>query len=120
MIETWIKTAGLATPVAAMPGTGYLSLAIGKEPAGNLVIIQVGDLGYMDSPVHETPNLDRLAASGTQVTNAYAASSSCTPSRACMLTGFRPNRHGVYTVVRNRGEQGDWNLIPEHNPKDSW
>ena len=93
----------------------------------NVVVIHVDDLGWRDlacmgSPVYETPNIDALAKSGTLYTNAYAAGSLCTPSRACMLTGSQPSRHGVYTVVKNRGEKKQWKVIPEKNnqflPKD--
>jgi arylsulfatase A-like enzyme len=92
------------------------------DPArpGNTVVIHVDDLGWRDlgcmgSPVYETPNIDRLAQSGTLFTDAYAAGSLCTPSRACMLTGSQPSRHGVYTVVKNRGKKEDWKVIPEKN-----
>lgn len=93
----------------------------------NVVIVHVDDLGWRDlgcmgSPVYETPNIDRLAESGILFTSAYAAASLCTPSRACMLTGSQPSRHGVYTVVKNRGKKKHWQVIPKKNnqflPKD--
>lgn len=86
----------------------------------NVVIIHVDDLGWRDlafmgSPIYETPHLDALAKGGMHFTDAYAASSICSPSRACMLTGSQPSRHGVYTVAKNRGEIKDWKVIPENN-----
>jgi len=107
--------------VAAWPG------ALTAAAADNVVIIHVDDLGWRDltcmgSPVYETPHIDALAASGIRFTSAYAASPICSPSRACMLTGSQPSRHGVYTVVKNRGEPADWKVIPQKNnqflPKD--
>lgn len=101
-------------------GVVGLSLTAVAEPSDNVVIIHVDDLGWRDlacmgSPVYETPHIDALAESGTLFTHAYAAGSLCTPSRACMLTGSQPSRHGVYTVVKNRGEKHQWKVIPEKN-----
>lgn len=96
-------------------------------PADNVVMILVDDLGWRDlacmgSPVYETPHIDALAASGTLFTNAYAPSPICSPSRAVILTGSQPSRHGVYTVVKNRGKKSQWKVLPEKNnqflPKD--
>lgn len=96
------------------------TLSAVAAPTDNVVIIHVDDLGWRDlacmgSPVYETPHIDVLAKSGTLFTHAYAAGSLCTPSRACMLTGSQPSRHGVYTVVKNRGEKSEWKVIPEKN-----
>lgn len=61
-----------------------------KKP--NIIIIYVDDLGYGDlscygaTAVH-TPHIDSLAHGGLRFTNAYAAASTCTPSRYAMLTG---------------------------------
>jgi len=78
-----------------MLGAGCASSVPGKAPPNNVVVIHVDDLGWRDlacmgSPVYETPHIDALAASGIRYTNAYAAGSLCTPSRACMLTGSQP------------------------------
>lgn len=43
-----------------------------------------------------TPNLDRLVASGVAFTRTYAQSTVCTPSRASFLTGRYPSAHRVY------------------------
>lgn len=43
----------------------------------------------------KTPNLDRLAASGTRFENLYVQSTVCMPSRASIITGTYPCRHGV-------------------------
>jgi len=116
--ETFLRIAGVAAACAAMLGTGCASAAAAETPSDNVLIIHVDDLGWRDlgcmgSPVYETPHIDALAESGTRYTNAYAASSLCTPSRACMLTGSQPSRHGVYTVVKNRGEKEQWKVIAE-------
>jgi arylsulfatase A-like enzyme len=63
----------------------------------NIVLILVDDLGWSDlacygSDLHETPNVDQLADQGIHFTDAYAASSVCTPSRAALMTGEHPAR----------------------------
>jgi arylsulfatase A-like enzyme len=44
----------------------------------------------------DTPNLDRLAQSGTTFTNAHCAAPACKPSRTAFLTGLSPATTGVY------------------------
>jgi arylsulfatase A-like enzyme len=66
-----------------------------KQP--NVVIIYADDVGYGDLSCNgatkiKTPNLDRIAARGIRFTNAYATSSTCTPSRYALLTGEYPWR----------------------------
>ena len=67
----------------------------------NILIVTADNLGYGDlrcyrpeSPI-PTPNLDAFAASGARLTDFYTASPTCTVSRACLLTGRIPERHGL-------------------------
>lgn len=69
-----------------------------KQP--NLVVILADDLGWSDlgcygADLHETPNLDRLARQSLRFTNAYAASSVCSPTRSALMTGKHPARLGI-------------------------
>lgn len=64
-----------------------------KQP--NVVFILVDDLGWTDlgcygSDLYETPNIDQLAAEGTHFTNAYAACTVCSPTRASIMSGKYP------------------------------
>jgi len=66
----------------------------------NFVFILVDDLGLRDlgvegSEFHETPNIDTLARSGMRFENGYAACCVCSPSRASIMTGKAPPRHGI-------------------------
>lgn len=67
----------------------------------NFLFILADDLGYMDvgfnnpRTFYETPNLDRLAASGMVFENFYAACQVCSPTRASILTGKHPARMGT-------------------------
>ncbi len=56
-----------------------------------------GDFGlYSEGRVH-TPTLDELAAQGIRLTQHYAGSAVCSPSRAALLTGRYPIRIGAVT-----------------------
>ncbi len=54
-------------------------------------------LGHMNPEV-KTPNLDRLAERGTVYTRAYCPNPTCTPTRASIITGTHPGRHGAYSL----------------------
>ncbi len=76
---------------------GHCFAAADEKP--NLVVFISDDHGYFDSSVagageFHTPNLERLARAGMTFTNAFAASPSCAPSRAALLTGLMPMRTG--------------------------
>jgi arylsulfatase A-like enzyme len=63
----------------------------------NVVFLLADDLGWtglgcFGSDFYETPNLDRLAESGMKFTNAYAACTVCSPTRASIMTGMYPAR----------------------------
>ena len=44
----------------------------------------------------DTPNLDRLAATGMRFENFFCSSPVCSPARATLLTGRIPSQHGVH------------------------
>ncbi len=82
-------------------------LALPRGSAPNLVLIVADDLGWRDlgcygNPYFVTPNLDRLATEGARFTDAYAASPVCSPTRASILTGRYPVRHGVTDWIPGR------------------
>ena len=63
----------------------------------NIVFLLADDLGWtgttsFGSDFYETPNLDQLASEGTSFTNAYAACTVCSPTRASIMTGMYPAR----------------------------
>jgi arylsulfatase A-like enzyme len=65
----------------------------------NVLLIVADDLGWADvgfqgADLHETPNIDRLAAQGVRFPHAYAASV-CSPTRASLMTGMHPARLGI-------------------------
>jgi len=69
----------------------------------NVVLLVADDLGlqlgcYGDS-VAKTPHLDALAKSGTRFTHAFASVSSCSCSRASILTGLPTHANGQYGLA---------------------
>jgi arylsulfatase A-like enzyme len=52
-------------------------------------------LGCYGNPIVKTPNIDRLAASGTRFENFYVATPICMPNRATLMTGRMPSLHGA-------------------------
>jgi len=71
-----------------------------KRQKLNFLFILADDYGYHDSGIlgsefYETPNIDRIAREGMIFTNGYACCQVCSPSRASIMTGKFPARHGI-------------------------
>src|SRR5213594_4902364 len=54
-------------------------------------------IGAYGSRLEATPNLDRLAVAGVRFDVCRTQNPYCQPSRATILTGRYPSRHGVYS-----------------------
>lgn len=52
-------------------------------------------MGCAGNPVAKTPNLDRLAAEGVRFDQAFCPTPFCSPTRASILTGLFPHKHGI-------------------------
>ena len=66
----------------------------------NVLFIIADDFGAHDmsafgSDFYETPNLDSLAFQSMIFTNGYASARVCSPSRASIMSGKSPARHGI-------------------------
>ena len=96
-------------------GILYLLMSVGVKAQNedkqkpNVVFILADDLGYGDIGCYgqhliETPNIDRLAASGMKFTQYYAGTSVCAPSRSSFMTG----QHIGHTPIR-----GNYEIEPE-------
>ena len=81
---------------------GPATPSAGDRPP-NVVVILVDDLGFNDISTFgggvaggavPTPNIDALAARGAAMTQAYSGTAACAPSRAMVMTGRYPTRHG--------------------------
>jgi len=104
-------------------GSPQRSLA---EPPMNVVFILVDDLGKHDlsgegSTFYETPNIDSLAARSMRFHEGYACCQVCSPSRASIMLGQFPARHGVTDWI-GAATGTDWNrndrlLPPQYSPR---
>lgn len=77
---------------------GYSQASNSQYEKPNIIFILVDDLGKewvscYGSESIETPQIDKLAASGIQFKNVYSMPQ-CTPTRVTFLTGQYPFRHG--------------------------
>ncbi|GAA4892019.1 sulfatase-like hydrolase/transferase [Ferrimonas pelagia] len=92
-----ISTA-LAVPMFAHAAQSQPARSDDARP--NIIVILADDLGYAGlssfggEGIH-TPHLDNLAENGIKLTNFYATSTVCTPTRVGLMTGLYPQRTGL-------------------------
>jgi len=101
----FLKKMGLtAATIGTLPVVGCQSRT-GKsrrqQQQPNIIYILADDLGYGDLGCFgqeriKTPSLDRMAAEGMRLTQHYAGSTVCAPSRCCLMTG----KHTGHCTVR--------------------
>ncbi len=79
-----------------------LGLSLGQAQPKNIIFILSDDHRYDYMGFHpespdflETPGMDRMAEEGAHLANTFVSTSLCSPSRASILTGQYPFRHGV-------------------------
>jgi arylsulfatase A-like enzyme len=82
----------------------------------NVVLIITDDMGWADLGSYgatdiRTPNLDSLARDGIRLTDFYANGTTCTPTRAALISGRYQQRVGLETplpssTVPGAGERG--------------
>lgn len=92
-----------------------------KKSQPNIILILADHVAfeghYANDRFHyRWPNLEKLAKKGAWFENAYAVTPVCTPSRASLLTGKRPDKHGMrwnceYPIPDNRKEFRDDEII---------
>ncbi len=90
-----------------------------ENPPPNFLFILADDLGYHDlscmgSQYYETPHIDRIAQEGVIFTHGYATCQVCSPSRASIMSGKFPARHGITDWIGAKtGER--WREQGRHN-----
>jgi len=93
----------LVLTLAAAPATPDAQRRPARRP--NVIVILADDLGYGELGVYgqariRTPRLDALAREGVRLTQFYAGSPVCAPSRATLLTGL----HTGHAPIRDNLE----------------
>jgi len=101
VIQTIVPIICLIAIQYLLVGCNHAAHEEGLPP--NVLIILTDDLGYgdiscFDEGAESTPNIDELANEGVLCTDFYVPTPYCAPSRATLLTGRFPLRHGV---IRN-------------------
>ncbi|XP_026746870.1 N-sulphoglucosamine sulphohydrolase isoform X1 [Trichoplusia ni] len=100
--------------MARVPGSVYVLLLCSfvtetvlsdkADHKRNVLIILADDggfeLGVYSNKICQTPNIDALAKSGVIFNNAFTSVSSCSPSRAALLTGTPSHQNGMYGLHR--------------------
>ena len=86
----------------------------------NVILFLIDDLGWTDlgcfgSDFYETPNIDRLAQRGMRFTDAYAACTVCSPTRAAIMTGKYPARLHLTDWISGHDRKNPKLLIPDWN-----
>jgi arylsulfatase A-like enzyme len=98
-------------------GARNLRAQTGARP--NIVFILADDLGYADvscygRPDFETPNIDRIAADGVRLLQAYANSAVCSATRTALITGRYQYRLRIGLEEPLPVAKPDIGLPPEH------
>ncbi len=97
----FLAAVGAAAGSAALGGAAARTAGATSTPP-HIVIFLIDDLGYADCGFTggeiKTPHIDRLAANGARLDQFYVQPL-CTPTRAVLLTGRYPMRHGLQVGV---------------------
>lgn len=102
--------------IAALAAAGVTAQGADRSP--NIVILLADDLGWtgvgcFGSDLHETPNIDRLAAEGMKFSDAYSACTVCSPTRASIMTGKYPARIHLTDFIAGQNRPFEKLTIPE-------
>ena len=81
----------------------WLGVEAATSTQPNIAIFIMDDVGQSDlgtygHPIVKTPNIDRIAREGMRFDNAFLTTSSCSSSRASILTGLYPHNTGAATL----------------------
>jgi len=91
-----------------------------QTPKYNVLFIAIDDMNdrcsFLGNPEVLTPNLQRLVSRGMVFKTAYCQFPLCSPSRTSLLSGWRPDKTGIFdNTVRPRSIMGpDVVFLPEY------
>ncbi|MCC5806275.1 MAG: sulfatase-like hydrolase/transferase [Opitutales bacterium] len=121
-VRAALALGALAVPCAAAAEDAARDRAAPAPERPDILMILVDDMGYGDmtlfrgdspwtniAPVPEdvrppeTPHLDAMAERGMMLTDFYANSAICSPTRAALMTGRYQQRSGVVSVLGQLG-----------------
>lgn len=113
-----MKKTALLLPASLCFSASFQLTAKEQQPP-NIVFILADDLGWNDlgctgSVFYETPNIDGIAKKGVRFLNGYAGCQVSSPSRASIMTGKSPARHGITNWIGERSG-ADWRQMNRHS-----
>lgn len=99
MMQTLLRLDTRSILVAAFCAAMMLASPATRAASPNIILfigddISWNDFGCYGNTAARTPRIDALAAGGIRFTNAYLTASSCSPSRASIVTGRYPHNTG--------------------------
>jgi len=100
------SAAAAATTAFACASPSFVHCAAEPKRAGgiNVLFLMTDEQHYRSlsltgNPYVRTPNMDRIGREGVCFENASCVTPYCSPSRATILTGVYPHRHGILMNV---------------------
>jgi N-sulfoglucosamine sulfohydrolase len=91
--------ATFAVGLGFVAGHPCAAAAAGHRPNFLLIVADDAtwsDFGFAGNREVQTPNLDRLASQGMQLTRMFTPATTCSPTRHALYTGLYPVRNGGY------------------------
>jgi len=112
------KSVAAGVVTLSLPNFHCQNSTLKKKP--NFVFILIDDLGWTDlagcgSDLYESPNIDKLFAGGMKFTNAYAACTVCSPTRASIMTGKYPATVNITDWIPGHARPWAKLKVPEFN-----
>lgn len=114
MARRAVRMWAVAALAALATATGVKQLpAAGDEKTNaefNVLFLMTDEQHYSSlsltgNPYITTPNMDRIGREGATFLNATCVTPYCSPSRASLITGIYPHRHGILVNVDGKGRQ---------------
>lgn len=106
------KAGAMGTGLVAWPGGSTVDQAAAGTKRPNILVFLTDDHGQWAQQAYgnselETPNLNRLAANGTRMTQAYTPCPVCSPARASFFTGRMPSQHGIHDWLKEQSDAAE-------------
>lgn len=99
----------LSLAAVSLSGCGRAPDIASEDSRPNIVIVVADDIGWADVGFHDSdvisPNLDRLAEEGVELTSFYVYPT-CSPTRTALMTGRPPSRFGIRGPLQYNDDRG--------------
>lgn len=98
--RSFLKAIATAAVAATCTSCDLFDKIQGSKKKPNILLLfsdqhQAACIGHQNHPDVITPNLDKLAKSGTVFSRAYCQDGVCVPSRMSLMTGLYPRKLGI-------------------------